>query len=55
MLYEVITKTFDYGFWEALPKGIDKGLTILSSYIKGFKVVFTKEGAKQLGGFPADG
>lgn len=48
-------KTFKYGFWEALPKGIDKGFSILSNYIKSFKMVFTKEGAKQIGGFGAIG
>ena len=40
-----------YGFWEALPVGVDKGFSILVSYIKGMKLIFTKEGAKQMGGF----
>jgi len=41
----------NYGFFEAFPAGISKGINILTDYIKQFKYVFTKEGAKQLGGF----
>jgi regulator of sigma E protease len=44
-------KTIHYGFLESVPKGINLGVATLSSYIKQFKHVFTKEGAKQLGGF----
>ena len=43
--------TINYGFWEALPAGIDKGVTTLTEYAKSLKKVFTKEGVSQLGGF----
>ena len=41
----------EYSFFEALPAGIDKGVSMLVSYVKQMKLVFTKEGAKKLGGF----
>ncbi|MDR1226208.1 MAG: RIP metalloprotease RseP [Prevotellaceae bacterium] len=40
-----------YGFLEAIPAGISKGFNQLVSYVKQFKVVFTKEGVTNLGGF----
>lgn len=45
----------EYGFWEACPKGIAKGLDILVGYVKQLRLIFTKEGAKQVGGFGAMG
>ncbi len=44
-------KTVTYGFWAAFPVGVNKGLSVLGSYIKQFKVIFSKEGISQLGGF----
>ncbi|TRX64597.1 RIP metalloprotease RseP [Carboxylicivirga sp. M1479] len=44
-----------YGFWEACPKGIAKGVDILVGYVKQLRLIFTKEGAKQVGGFGAMG
>jgi len=44
-------KKFKYGFWEAAPAGIKKGFNILGDYVKQMKLIFTKEGVKQLGGF----
>ena len=44
-------KRFKYGFWEAAPAGIKKGFNILVDYVKQMKLIFTKEGVKQLGGF----
>ncbi|MBP5709740.1 MAG: RIP metalloprotease RseP [Bacteroidales bacterium] len=41
----------EYSLLESVPKGIAKGLNTLSSYVKQFKFVFSKEGATQLGGF----
>ncbi|MBP1664253.1 MAG: peptidase [Bacteroidetes bacterium] len=41
----------EYGFFKSIPAGIKMGVETLSSYIKQFKLVFTKEGAKSLGGF----
>ncbi len=44
-----------YGFWEALPAGVLKGIDTLVGYVKQMKLVFTKEGVKQVGGFGAIG
>lgn len=44
-----------YGFLESIPAGISMGFETLGSYIKQFKIVFTKEGSKQLGGFGSIG
>ena len=46
-------ETREYGFFEALPAGISMGVDLLTNYIKQFKLVFSKEGVKQLGGFGA--
>lgn len=40
-----------YGFWSSIPAGIKYGWSTLKSYVGDFKYVFTKEGAKNLGGF----
>ncbi len=45
------TQKQEYGFFEAIPAGISMGWQTLASYVKQFKLVFTKEGSKQLGGF----
>ena len=45
------TKTVKYSFWSSIPNGIVKGFQKLADYVKSFKLVFTKEGASQLGGF----
>ncbi len=47
------TQTQQYGFFAAFPAGINEGLETLKNYVKQFKLVFTKEGAKQVGGFAA--
>ncbi len=44
-----------YGFFEALPAGIAKGFKLLINYVKQLKLIFTREGAKQIGGFGAIG
>jgi regulator of sigma E protease len=51
--YKVSTK--EYGFFESIPAGISYGCDILSGYVNDLKYVFTKEGAKQVGGFVAIG
>lgn len=45
--------TLEYTFMESIPAGINKGLDKLSSYVKQFKLIFSKEtkGYKSLGGF----
>lgn len=41
----------DYGLGSAVPAGLALGFKTLADYVKQFKLVFTKEGATQLGGF----
>ena len=41
----------EYGFWSSIPAGIRYGWNTLRSYVGDFRYVFTKEGAKNLGGF----
>lgn len=48
-------KTQTYGFFEAMPVGVGRGVKMLSDYVKQMKLVFTKEGVKQVGGFAAIG
>ena len=40
-----------YSFFQSIPKGIVMGFSTLGDYIKQFKIIFTKEGATQLGSF----
>ena len=49
------TKKIEYGFFEAIPAGITVGWETLTSYVKQLKLIFSKEGAKQLGGFGSIG
>ncbi|MDO4190248.1 MAG: RIP metalloprotease RseP [Bacteroidales bacterium] len=49
------TETKRYGFFASIPAGIKKGFSVLGSYVKQFRLVFTKAGAKSLGGFGAIG
>jgi regulator of sigma E protease len=44
-------KVTQYSFFESIPKGAELGVNTLVKYVKQFKLVFTKEGAKQIGGF----
>lgn len=48
-------ETRQYSLFGAFPAGIKMGINLLSNYIKQFKLVFSKEGVKQLGGFGAIG
>jgi regulator of sigma E protease len=45
----------EYGFFEAFPAGIALGVNTLKGYVGQMKYLFSKEGAKQLGGFGAIG
>ncbi len=45
------TVEIHYGFFASFPAGIRMGVQTLKDYISQFKYVFTKEGAKSLGGF----
>jgi regulator of sigma E protease len=49
------TRRTEYGFFEAIPAGISLGWETLVKYVKQFKLVFTKEGSKQVGGFGSIG
>ncbi len=45
----------EYGFFASIPAGWEMMCDVLDSYVKQFRLVFTKEGAKSLGGFGAIG
>jgi len=45
------TEKKEYGFFASFPAGCRHGVETLVSYVKQFRLVFTKEGAKNLGGF----
>lgn len=49
------TQKVHYTFMQAIPAGFSYGVATLSGYVKSMKLVFTKEGAKSLGGFGAIG
>jgi regulator of sigma E protease len=49
------TETYKYSFWEAIPAGVNETGEILGNYITSMKLIFTKEGASQIGGFGAIG
>lgn len=40
-----------YGFFESFPAGVTLGVNTLKGYVNDMKYVFTKEGAKSVGGF----
>ena len=44
-------KTVTYSFWGAMPAGVSKGISVLVNYVKQLKLIFTKEGVSQIGGF----
>ena len=47
--YKITTK--EYGFFESFPAGIKYGLETLHGYVSDLKYVFTKQGARSVGGF----
>lgn len=47
----MVYKDLEYGFLASIPAGIKYGWNTLKSYVSDFQYVFTKEGAKSLGGF----
>jgi regulator of sigma E protease len=49
------TYIIEYNFFEAIPAGISNGLETLGTYVKSLKLIFTKEGLSQLGGFGSIG
>lgn len=44
-------KELHYNFFQSIPAGVRYGWKTLASYVSDFRYVFTKEGAKSLGGF----
>lgn len=44
-----------YSFLQSIPAGIQFGWQTLTGYVKQFKLIFTKEGVKQIGSFGAIG
>jgi regulator of sigma E protease len=52
-IYE--TMTVRYNFFSSFPAGIKLGVNTLKGYVNDMKYVFTKEGAKNVGGFGAIG
>ena len=45
------SKRIEFGFLESFPAGVKYGVKILGDYVKTLRLVFSKEGVKQLGGF----
>jgi regulator of sigma E protease len=45
------TEKRTYGFIESIPAGISEGTGILVNYVRSLKLLFSSEGAKQVGGF----
>jgi regulator of sigma E protease len=55
-LFEIYDmKHVRYGFLESFPAGISLGVNTLKGYVGDMKYVFTKEGARSIGGFGAIG
>lgn len=50
-LLDYKSTNFTYGFFESFPAGITLGVNTLKGYVNDMKYVFTKEGAKSVGGF----
>jgi len=45
------TERLTYTFLESLPAGVDEGVNNLVNYVRSLKLLFSQEGAKQVGGF----
>lgn len=51
MPYADKVSTIEYGFFESFPRGVQYGWETLTSYVDQMKYIFTKKGARQVGGF----
>lgn len=51
MPYQDKITTKKYGFFESFPAGVKYGIETLTSYVDQMKYIFTKKGARQVGGF----
>lgn len=45
------TEQLQYGFFESIPAGVEEGVNNLVNYVRSLKLLFSQEGAKQVGGF----
>lgn len=52
-IFSIETKS--YSVFEAVPIGINRGVSRLTGYVSSLKYIFTKEGAQSVGGFVAIG
>lgn len=52
-IYRTVTR--EYSIFASIPRGIELGVEKLTSYVSQMKYVFTREGAKNFGGFGAIG
>jgi regulator of sigma E protease len=50
-----VTVKETYSFFESIPAGISYGVETLTGYVSSLKLLFTKSGAEQIGGFGAIG
>lgn len=50
-----VTVKETFGFFASIPAGISYGLETLGGYVRSLKLLFTKSGAEQIGGFGAIG
>jgi regulator of sigma E protease len=55
LLSEVKSVHEDYGFFESFPAGVSYGWNVLGGYVSDLKYLFTKQGAKSVGGFGSIG
>lgn len=49
--FKIPHATEQFGFFESFPAGVSLGVETLGKYVKSMGLIFTKEGAKQVGGF----
>jgi len=47
----IVVERIEYNFLQAIPAGIRLGWETLTSYVRQFRIVFTREGAQHMGGF----
>ncbi|HKL02922.1 MAG TPA: RIP metalloprotease RseP [Cryomorphaceae bacterium] len=49
VFFETVKK--EYGFFESFPAGVKEGTKTLVSYVRSLKLIFSRQGVKQVGGF----
>ncbi len=53
--YNMKFATEEFTFFQSFPAGAEAGVDMLSNYVKSLSLIFTKEGAQQVGGFGSMG